>query len=59
MKDFIVDLPVRDLADEDMQRIMSNENVESLEESTVYQVDTVLAVKKYLEGVRWLDTFDG
>jgi len=58
-KDFIVDLPVRDLTDEDMLRIMSNENVAHAAPRTEAQIDTILAVKKFLEtGVQTVDTRD-
>gem|GEM_PF-6585392 len=33
-----------------MLRIMSNENVETEEDRTAYQIDTVVCVKQFLEG---------
>lgn len=47
--DYSVDIPVKDLSDEKMLRILGNENCMQNEEYAIYQVDQVLATKRFLE----------
>jgi len=47
--DYVADIPVKDLSDENMLRILGNENCMQNEEYAIYQVDQVLAVKRFLE----------
>jgi len=44
-----VDIPCRNFSDEKMLRIMANENSFQNEEYVIYQIDTVVATKKWLE----------
>jgi len=48
-KDTIVDIPVRDLSDEDMLRIMANENMDEWATDWRIIVETVGQAKKFLE----------
>jgi len=45
-----IDIPVKELTDEMMVRILGNENCMQNEEYAIYQVDQVLLAKKWLEG---------
>jgi len=47
-----IDIPVKELSDEMMIRIMGNENCMQNEEYAIYQVDQVLLAKKWLEDFR-------
>ena len=44
-----IDIPVKELTDEMMVRILGNENCMQNEEYAIYQVDQVLLAKKWLE----------
>ncbi|MBA7615276.1 hypothetical protein ES703_22554 [subsurface metagenome] len=48
-EDTVVDIPVRDLSDEDMLRIMANENMQEWATDWRVIVETVRAAKKFLE----------
>lgn len=48
-KDTVVDIPVRDLSDEDMLRIMANENMQEWSTDWRVIVETVREAKKFLE----------
>lgn len=47
-RDHIVDIPCRDLSDEDMLRILANENSQQNEDYAIYQIDTVLTAKRWI-----------
>jgi ParB-like chromosome segregation protein Spo0J len=48
-KDYVVDIPCKNLSDEAMLRILGNENNFQNEELVIYQIDQVLATKEFLE----------
>jgi len=48
-KDYVIDIPVLKLSDEQMVRMLANENSMQNEEYAIYQVDTVVMTGKFLQ----------
>lgn len=48
-KDYVVDIPILELSDEQMVRMLANENSMQNEEFAIYQVDTVVMARDFLQ----------